>query len=78
MRQIVKRDVYDFILEMEEVTAAQVARHFDCTIHVASGVLIRLHGEGKISRVISANKRHLTKWYPNPKYYVIESGHKRT
>lgn len=69
--QVRKSDVYEHILECGEVTAAQVARHFSCTIPYISGIFGRLRRDGKIVSKRGPKHRDAKIWYANPRYYVV-------
>ena len=74
MVSITKTMVYKYVQECDEVTAIQVARHFDCDVMMASGLLQRLKGDGKLAKRKGVRVADPSIWYLDPNYYVKKQG----
>lgn len=75
MASVTKTMVYKYIQECDEVTAIQVAKHFDCDVMMASGLLQRLKGDGKITKRKGEKVADPSIWYPDPNYYSKARGY---
>ena len=75
MTSVTKTMVYKYVKECDEVTATQVARHFDCDVMMASGLLQRLKGDGKLAKRKGVKVADPSIWYPDPNYYVKKHGY---
>ncbi len=71
MRRAFKSDVYQYILDNDDVSASDIARHFDCDLHKVNGILVRLRRDGKIIKVRPDKSNDAMLWRSNPQYYII-------